>query len=77
MVWKFGRFLETAAEFRYLESLPVSVKFNDEYDAETFFKNQAKRHKKCHLKFAPSKLLWLKRKLNLEPGSVQQQRKSK
>ena len=43
-----------------------------------FFKNQTKWHKTCHLKFAPSKLLWLqKRKLSLEPGSVQQQRKSK
>ena len=33
----YGRFLETVAEFRYLESLSVSVKFNDEYDAEMFF----------------------------------------
>ena len=32
-----GRFLETVAEFRYLESLSVSVKFNDEYDSEMFF----------------------------------------
>ena len=47
-----------------------------------FFKNQAKWHKTCHLNFAPSKLVWLqKKKLSLEPGSVQQlrqqQRKSK
>ena len=43
-----------------------------------FFKNQAKWHKTCHLKFAPSKLLRLqKKKLSLEPGSVQQQTKSK
>ena len=43
-----------------------------------FFKNQAKWHKTCHLKFAPSKLLRLqKRKLSLEPAGVQQQRKSK
>ena len=33
----YGRFLETVAAFRYLESLPVSVKFNDEYDAEMVF----------------------------------------
>ena len=33
----YGRFLETVAEFRNLESLPVSVKFNDEYDTEMFF----------------------------------------
>ena len=64
----YGRFLETAAEFRYLESLPVSVKLNDEYDAEMFFKNQVKWHKTCRLKFAPSKQLRLqKKKLSLEP----------
>ena len=74
----YGRFLETVAEFRNLESLSVSVKFNDEYDAEMFIKNQAKWHKTCHLKFVSSKLLQLqKRKSSLEPGSVQQQRKSK
>lgn len=67
----YGRFLETVAEFRHLESLPVSIKFNDEYNAETFLRNEAKWHKTCHLKFAPSKLLRLqKRKQSLEPGST-------
>ena len=61
----YDRFLETVIEFLYFESLSVSVKFNDEYDVEMFFKNQAKWHKACHIKLAPSKLLRLqKRKLN-------------
>ncbi len=65
----YGRFLETVAEFRHLESLPVSIKFI--INAETFLRNEAKWHKTCHLKFAPSKLLRLqKRKQSLEPGST-------
>ena len=32
------------------------MKFNEEHDAEIFLKNQAKWHKTCYLKFAPSKL---------------------
>ena len=40
----YSRFHETVAEFRYLESLPVSVKFNDECNAEKYFKNEAKWH---------------------------------
>ena len=70
MVWKYiAGFLETVAEFQDLESLP-SVKFNEEHDAEAFLKNEGKRHKICHLKFAPSKLLRLqKRKLSCEPAN--------
>ena len=68
----YSRFLQTVAEFRGLESLPVSVKFTEEHDAGAFFKNQAKWHKTCHLKFAPSKLLRSqKRKLIFESASEQ------
>ena len=74
----YSRFLQTVAEFQDIESLPASVKFNEEHDAEIFLKNQAKWHKTCHLKFAPSKLLRLqKRNLSCESASEQQQRKSK
>ena len=60
MVLKFtASFFQTVAEFKGMESLPTSVKFSEEHDAEAFLKNQAKWHKGCHLKFAPSKLLRL------------------
>ena len=53
----YSNFLQTVhvAEFRDLESLPVSVKFVKEHYPETFLKNHAKWHKACHLKFAPLK----------------------
>ena len=37
----YSRFLKTVAEFQDPESLPASVRFNEEHDAEIFF-NQAK-----------------------------------
>ena len=43
----YSRFLQTVAGFQDLESLPASVKFNEEHDAEIFLKNQAKWHKTC------------------------------
>ncbi len=72
----YSTFFQTVAEFKGLESLPTSVKFSEEHDAEAFLKNQAKWHKGCHLKFAPSKLLH-KRHLSCESASDQQLRKSK
>ena len=57
----YSRFL-FFKQFQDLESLSASVKFNEEHDAEIFLKNQAKWHKTCYLKFAPSKLLRLNKK---------------
>ena len=68
----YSKFFQTVAEFKGLESLPTSVKFSEEHDAEAFLKNQAKWHKGCHLKSAPSKLLRLhKRHLSCESASGQ------
>lgn len=64
----YSRFLDTVAEFQSLESLPASVKFTEEHDAEVFFQNQAKWHKTCHLKFAlPSYFDWRKENSVLIP----------
>ena len=52
----YSNFLERVKEFVALECLPAKVKFSDEHDAESFMENQAKWHKSCFLKFAPSKL---------------------
>ena len=75
----YSKFLQTVAEFWDLESLPVSLKFSEEHDPETFLKNHAKWHKACHLKFAPSKLVQLqKRQLSLKSTCEQlEQTKSK
>jgi hypothetical protein len=75
----YSNFLKVIAEFQDPTLLP-SVKFTEEHDAEMFLKNQAKWHKACHLKFAPSKLIRLqKRKLSCDAATdgEQQQRKSK
>ena len=49
----YTSFLKMVDELKALNPLPVEV---GKGMAETFHRNQAKWHKSCHPKFAPSKL---------------------
>ncbi len=59
----YRNFLHSVEEFEAVQSLPVSVDFKGEGNAEVFMKHRAKWHKSCHLKFALSKLARVKQQL--------------
>jgi len=59
----YRNFLHSVEEFEAVQSLPVSVDFKGEGNAEVFMNHRAKWHKSCHLKFALSKLARVKQQL--------------
>ena len=77
----YNNFLVCVKEFEELQSLPVPLDFTSEDNPEIFLRNKAKWHKSCHLKFAPSKLNYLKEKIGkkrrLEESDSDGGRKSK
>ena len=63
-------FINNVNDFKEIDLLPVTVKIDDDTNAHNLFDNNAKWHKSCHLNFATSKLLKIKkRKYNAEAES--------
>ena len=77
----YNNFIEAVAEFQKLDAMPISVKFDHEHEglAELFYRNKARWHKSCRLKFATSKLIKIKerRAKKRESTTSNDQRRSK
>ena len=77
----YNNFIEAVAEFQKLDAMPISVKFDHEHEglAELFYRNKARWHKSCRLKFATSILIKIKerRAKKRESTTSNDQRRSK
>ena len=62
-------FINNVNDFKEIDLLPVTVKIDDDTNAHNLFDNNAKWHKSCHLNFATSKLLKIKKRKYAEAES--------